>query len=151
MNGYKKHDVTDVYVYKPKAKRDGDEDPEEATSDEEDTNLGVHISRATLKGEGVIESEEMRGLIARGFYISKIVWQAKESGIDPDIFEFEAQFSEPETCTRFSYLARGHYKYQGNQQYSKTRTQLLAEEDRELSKAIENAARASLRALQGPA
>lgn len=145
VKGYKKYDVTDVFVFKPKAELEVEQDEEK---DDDDIDLGIHISRASLKGEGVLESEEMKGLISRGFYISKIIWQAKESGVDPDIFEFEAQFSEPETCTRFSYLVRGHYKYQGNHAYSKTKIQLSPEEDLEFSKAIETAAHISLKSLQ---
>ena len=154
--GYKKHTVTDVYVYKPKKSNknseddaeDDEEETEDDSSESSDATLGIHISRASLKGEGVLESPEMRGLIDQGFYISKIIWQAKETGIDPDIFEFEAQFSEPESCTQFSYLPRGLYKYQGNQQHSKTKTQLSLDEDRQMSKVIESAARKSLQELQ---
>lgn len=149
IQNYKKYDVTDVFVYKPKAEKLDQDNGEVSDEDEDEVNLGVHITRASLKGEGVLESQEMNSLITRGFYISKIVWQAKrKSEIDSDIYEFEAQFSEPESCTRFSYLVRGHYKYQGDQQYSSTRNQLSANEDIELSKALEAAARASLRKLE---
>jgi len=146
VNRYKKYDVTDVFVFKPKAQLDEDDSDD---GDEGDVNLGVRITRAMLKGEGVLASQEMKNFISRGFYISKIIWQAKRHNeFDSDIYEFEAQFSEPETCTRFSYLARGHYKYQEDMTHSKTRTQLTANEDVELSKAIEAAARASLDKLQ---
>lgn len=153
VNGYKKHDVTDVFVYKPKAESKGEQDNEaDEDSDEDEINLGVHISRASLKGEGVLESQEMQNLISRGFYISKIIWQAKRnSEIDSDKYEFEAQFSEPDTCTRFSYLVRGHYKYQGDQRHSTSRSQLSVDDDIELSKAIESAARASLIKLDNAA
>jgi len=151
VHGYKKHDVSDVYVYKPKEKSKSDQDDgDDGVVEDEDENidLGIHISRASLKGEGVLESQEMKALITRGFYISKIIWQAKTNEIDSDIYEFEAQFSEPETCTRFSYLVKGHHKYQGNKIHSKTRTQLTPDEDIELSKAIEAAARISLKKLE---
>lgn len=153
---YKKYDVTDVFVYKQKAELtsernsriDGGKDEDEDTDDGMNIELGVHISRASLKGEGVLESQEMNNLISRGFYISKIIWQAKEDITGSDLFEFEAQFSEPETCTRFSYLVRGNYKYQEENVYSKTRTHLTPEEDVKLSKAIEMAAHLSLNKLQ---
>jgi len=147
IHGYKKYDVTDVFVYKPKSETSPSNDDNQESDDqnEDEINLGVHISRASLKGEGVLESQEMQNLISRGFYISKIIWQTKRtSEIDSDIYEFEAQFSEPETCTRFSYLVRGHYKYLGDQHFSTSRSQLSLEEDIELSKAIESTARASL-------
>lgn len=147
MTGFKRHDVSDVYVFKPKEKEkvpDGD-DVEESKKEPE---LGVHISRASLRGEGVLQSTELQGLVQKGFYISKIVWQAtRNSEIDSDLYEFEAQFSEPETCTRFSYLPRGYYGYTGPGQYAISRTQCAIDEDRGLSKLIEAAARASLPAI----
>jgi hypothetical protein len=110
-----------------------------------DGELGIHISRVSFRGEGVLLSSELQGLVQRGFYISKIVWQAtKNSEIDSDLYEFEAQFSEPETCTRFSYLPRGYYAYMSPKQYAIARTQCTHDEDRQLSKTIEAAARASL-------
>ena len=153
LHGYKKHDVTDVYFYNPKVEIEMEEDEDESVSvSEDDINLGIRITSGMLKGEGVLASQEMSNFISRGFYISKIIWQAKRTGeFDSDIYEFEAQFSEPETCTRFSYLVRGHYKYQEDQKHSNTRTQLASGEDVELSKAIETAARASLKKLENAA
>ncbi|MBU0621670.1 MAG: hypothetical protein KJ795_07470 [Gammaproteobacteria bacterium] len=150
VHGYKKHDVTDVYFYKPKDEKAKEQDEDDgSTESEDDINLGIRITSGMLKGEGVLASQEMSNFISRGFYISKIVWQAKVAGeFDSDIYEFEAQFSEPETCTRFSYLVRGHYKYQEDQKHSNTRTQLASDEDVELSKAIETAARTSLNKLE---
>ncbi|TCK43487.1 hypothetical protein B0G84_1823 [Paraburkholderia sp. BL8N3] len=143
MTGFKRHDVTDVYVFKPKNKDTESEDSDEPGK--KDGELGIHISRASLRGEGVLLSTELLGLVQRGFYISKIVWQAtRNSEIDSDLYEFEAQFSEPETCTRFSYLPRGYYAYISPKQYAMGRTQCTHDEDRQLSKLIEAAARASL-------
>ena len=143
MSGFKRHDVTDVYVFKPKVKIKELDESEEL--DPKDVQLGVHISRASLRGEGVLQSAELQTLTQRGFYISKIIWQAtRNSEIDSDLFEFEAQFSEPETCTKFSYLPRGYYGYMGPNEYAVSRTQCTLEEDRELSKLIEAAARSAL-------
>lgn len=146
--GYRKHDVTDVYVFKPKLARPCAGDPDD--DDPDTVDLGVHISRASLKGEGVLQSDELKGLVMKGFYISKIVWQAKNSQIDSDLFEFEAQFSEPETCTRFSYLTHGYYKYLAPKEFAVGRTQLPTEDDREFSKLIEAAARKALQAVKNP-
>lgn len=149
--GYKKHDVTDVYVYKPKLKKANFQEDESNEPNEEkdiEVDLGYHISRASLKGEGVLVSEEMEGLIKGGFYISKIVWQARENDLDSDIFEFEAQFTEPESCTKFLYLTRGYYKYQGHQKFSKTRTQFDPEDDKKISKLIELSARTCIKKLR---
>ncbi len=143
VKGFKLHDVTDAFVYKPKLKADGDDDDAGTTID-----LGVHITKASLKGEGVLQTEELRGLFAKGFYLWKIVWQAiSESKESPDLYEFEAQFSEPETCTRFSYLPRGLYKIQEDWSFNKSRTGLAHGEDTSLGRRIEDAARAVIRKL----
>jgi len=97
MSGYDLCDVTDVYVFNPK--KSGDDE------------LGVHISKASLKGEGVLESEELLSLYKKGFYLSKIVWKAKADQHEADLYRFEAQFSDAENCKRFSYMASGVYKF----------------------------------------
>ncbi|MGS1023067.1 hypothetical protein [Burkholderia glumae] len=137
VNGFKFRDVTDAYVYKPKLQADGEEEESDSTVD-----IGVHITKASLKGEGVLQSDELRILFAKGFYLWKIVWQAvTENAVEPDLYEFEAQFSEPETCTRFSYLPRGFYKAQEDSGFSKSRTGLAEGEDISLGRRIEEAAR----------
>jgi hypothetical protein len=126
---------------------DSNELDEPDSDDQNDTKLGIHITRASLKGEGVLESAEMNSLVEKGFYISKIIWQAKDSNIDSDIYEFEAQFSEPDTCTKFSYMSRGYYAYKGHQEHSQSKTQFTTAEDRQFSKLIEAAALTSLSKL----
>lgn len=112
-------DVTDAYVFHPKKKIDSDADDLDAEID-----LGVHISKASLKGEGVLQSEEIRGLYEKGFYIWKIVWRCKERLQGSDQIEIEAQFSEAESFTGFSYIVKGQYRYKSLNEYSRTRTPL---------------------------
>lgn len=148
LTGYPKHTVTDVYVYKPKQGMTLSQDDESQDDSDSEPDLGIHITKASLKGQGVLESKEFKSLLENPeFYISKIVWQARPSGIDSDIYEFEAQFSEPETCTRFSYLVRGVYKYLSLDEFSKTRQHLDSEDELELNKLIEASARRSLKLL----
>ncbi|EMM1072500.1 TPA: hypothetical protein NPQ70_001484 [Klebsiella variicola subsp. variicola] len=109
LDGYDLMDVTDAYVYHPK--------PESIEAEDGDTETGVHVSRASLKGEGVLKSDELSDLYDRGFYIWKIKWKVKEKLADPDIFELEAQFGDPLNCTNFSYLVKGVRKYKANGQY----------------------------------
>lgn len=143
INGFELQDVTDAFVYKPKFDDDDDVDLS--------IDLGVHISRASLKGEGVLQSEELRGLFDKGFYLWKVVWQSVKkvgkSGALSDLYEFEAQFSEPETCTRFSYLPRGVYKVQEDSGFNKSRTGLVGGEDISLGRLIEDAARSIVETL----
>jgi len=147
MPGYKRHDVTDVYLFNPKKKPKKIEDGEDEDLGSEETDLGIHISRASLKGGQVLESVEIKELLDKGFYISKIIWRGRDGGLDADIVEFEAQFSQPENCTNFSYLVKGYYEYQGEGSFSERRKQFGSAEDRELGKLIEVSARASIQKL----
>ncbi|MXN76425.1 hypothetical protein GR157_16985 [Burkholderia sp. 4701] len=143
VKGFKFRDVTDAYVYKPKLTTDVEEEDLPATVD-----IGVHITKASLKGEGVLQSDELRILFSKGFYLWKIVWHAvSEKALEPDLYEFEAQFSEPETCTKFSYLPRGFYKMQEDSVFNKSRTGLADGEDISLGRRIEEAARAVAKGL----
>ncbi len=150
--GYKKTDVTDVFLFNPDQKRSSvvvaDEEENSEIAGDEDTDLGIHIKSASLKGGNVLESPELRGFFTRGFYLSKIVWQCRQTSLfDADVLEFEAQFGEPEFCSNFSYLVRGYYEYQESGVHSKSRKQFGAVGDRDVGKLIESAARTALREL----
>lgn len=133
LDGYRLTDVTDVFVYHPKESRGDDED-----------DLGVHISKASLKGEGVLNSDELNSLYKRGFYIWKIFWTAKADAHGSDLFEFEAQFSNAEQCKTFSYMIRGVYKYKSGGKHNKGKNSVSMFEEAKLSKLIEHAAKSSL-------
>ncbi|WP_336268777.1 hypothetical protein [Vreelandella arctica] len=139
LDGLAHHDVTDVYIYNPKNKSDDFEDSD-GDIEEEVLDLGVHITRASLKGEKVLLSEEIKGLYDKGFYIWKIVWQAVENSFDSDIYEFEAQFKNAEEFTGFSYLARGFYKYKEGGEYNSSRNGFSDIMERKLGVKIEKAA-----------
>lgn len=133
LDGYKLLDVTDAYVYHPKPKA-----IEEA---EGDTDSGVHISKASLKGEGVLKSEELTSLYQRGFYIWKIRWKVTEIKGDPDMYEFEAQFSDPLEFTGFSYISRGYRKFKGAGEYNKSPSPLSDNKEMFFKRLIESTAR----------
>lgn len=142
LQGFIFLDVTDVYVYHPKS------DSDDSLDDEyEESQIGVHISKASLKGQGVLLSPEIKDLYEKGFYISKIIWQSKRDSYDSDIYVFEAQFAEPETCTQFSYLPKGFYKYRDGGEHNKNRTNFSSSEERELNKKIEVAARRVMQSI----
>ncbi|WEP43529.1 hypothetical protein NNQ27_11645 [Cronobacter dublinensis subsp. infanticibi] len=132
LEGYKLLDVTDAYVYHPK--------PETIEAEDGNTETGVHVSKASLKGEGVLNSDELSDLYERGFYIWKIKWKVVEKLADPDIFELEAQFGDPLNCTNFSYLVKGVRKYKANGQYFSKPQKLSAREAERFNKLIENRA-----------
>ncbi|HCI5815896.1 TPA: hypothetical protein NPN32_002958 [Klebsiella pneumoniae] len=133
LEGYDLDDVTDAYVYHPK--------PEEIEEEDGETDIGVHVSKASLKGEGVLKSEEINSLYERGFYICKIKWRVKEKGADPNIFEFEAQFNDAQNFKGFSYIAKGIKKYKGGGEYNKTIVQLNDGQKLFFSRMIEKTAR----------
>lgn len=133
MDGFKPIDVTDVYVFHPKP-----------TDDEKDQagDSGIHISRASLKGEGVLKSAELQEFDDRGFYISKIRWKFEEKLVGSDIYVMEAMFGEPETFEDFSYITRGKFKCKTKGEYNKNPSKLDKEEELRISRLIEDTARA---------
>lgn len=133
LEGYELDDVTDVYVYHPK--------PEEIEDEDGEADIGVHVSKASLKGEGVLKSEEINSLYERGFYICRIKWRVKEKGADPNIFEFEALFNNPQSFSEFSYITKGMKKYKGHGEYNKNPTLLNDDQELFFSRLIEKTAR----------
>ncbi|MBL0649156.1 hypothetical protein [Aeromonas caviae] len=121
-----------VITYHPKP---SDDDKEKSGE------LGIHISRASLKGEGVLQSGELQELYERGYYISKIRWKFEEKLVGSDIYEIEAMFGEPETFESFSYVTRGKYKYKSQGEYNKNPSKLDAKEELEISRAVEKTAK----------
>ncbi|MCO5411949.1 hypothetical protein [Ralstonia mojiangensis] len=144
VDGYQFSDVSDVYVSHPRTKDDDDEDEES-----ESVQSGIHISKASLKGQGVLHSDELRILEGKGFYISRVVWTSKNGSVDSDLYEFEAQFSSPEDCTGFTYLPRGFYRHLDGYDFSQNRISFTSDEEYRLGKLIESAARATLAKLIG--
>jgi hypothetical protein len=142
VEGYKLNDVTDVFVYNPKEPEAGMDDDEIQAN--ENSNLGIHITKASLSGEGVLNSKELKSLYDKGFYISKIIWTAKTEAVDSNLYKFEAQFSNPEECKAFSYMVRGVYKYRRPRTYNKNRTNVDTLDDRRFSRLLEKAAKNAL-------
>lgn len=133
MDGFTPIDVTDVYVFHPRPT-----DDEKAMSGDS----GIHISKASLKGEGVLQSDELQEFYNRGFYISKIRWKFEQKLVGSDIYLIEAMFGEPETFEDFSYITRGKFKYKTKGEYNKNPSKLDKEEELRISRLIEHTARA---------
>lgn len=143
LDGLDHYDVTDVFIYHPKNvddNKDYDEDNSSSEKSEGTVDLGVHITKASLKGEKVLQSEELSGLYEKGFYIWKIVWHSKSESYDSDIYEFEAQFSNPDSFTDFSYLCRGFYRYKEGGAHNVSKTGFSKQQEKELGKKIETSA-----------
>ena len=128
VGGYTCVDVTDVYVHNPNQ------------MDESET----HISKATLKGNGVLDSIELKKLYEKDFYLWKINWKIKTGKRDSDLYEMEAQFSDAENCDKFSYVIKGFYKFISKDDYNKGKTLLSKEDELRISKLLDNAAKKTM-------
>lgn len=138
LAGYKFKDVTDVYVYNPKIKG--------AASDDDD--IGIHITKASLKGEGLLSSPELKGLLETGFYVCRVVWTTLAASEKSDVYELEAQFSDPDNCEKFSYAVKGRYKLNDQGHHNKHRVACESTVERKMLKLIEGAAVKALDAVQ---
>ncbi|MFL7853512.1 hypothetical protein [Providencia alcalifaciens] len=139
-------DVSDVFISHPvslEVERASLSDDNEKDDEESSTpDLGYHISKASLKGRGVLESDELKDLLDKDFYISKVIWTIKNKNyIDSDMIEIEAQFSDSDNCRIFSYLIRGYYPYISIGEYNKNRKAFDTVRERELSKLLEKTAK----------
>lgn len=133
LNGYVLKDVTDVYVYNPKIKADSAEG-----------DLGIHITKASLKGEGLLFSQELDGLLKTGFYVCKIVWTTHSASEKSDLYELEAQFTEPEHCEKFSYAVKGRYKLGDSGHHNKNKTSCESLAEKRMLRLLEAAAMKTL-------
>lgn len=139
--GHKQKDVSDVYVYHPKHSAFD-------SGDDGEPDSGVHITKASLKGEGVLASEELDALYDKGFYIWKIRWSMIDSSVDTDIFEFECQFGNPVDCTGFSHISKGVRRYKSQGVHNKNPSSLTKIEEKKYTKLIERTARETMQELE---
>lgn len=116
---YKCVDVSDVYVSHHLLDSNLQTDEQEDDTDDLLIDTGYHISKASLKGRGVLDSPELDELLSNGFYITKIIWTSViDTFKDSDKYEFEALFADPDNCKLFSYLVRGVYKYKSINEFT---------------------------------
>ena len=135
--------VTEAFCYKSKTKPSVDED-----DDDKDLEDQPNVVRVTLKGTGVTKSFVIDELYDKGYYIVKVVWRVKPtSSMDADLFELEAQFGEPDTCTEFSYQARSALVFENGKLTDKKRTPKAEEQDN-IFRLIEAAAKMALATLE---
>lgn len=141
IDGYIFSTVTEAYCYKPKlSELDSDEDD----SEPEELESSPYVEKVGLRGEGVNRSFVIKDLYKKGYYIVKVVWRARlKDKIDSDIFELEAQFSRPDSCTGFSYRVKSVILVDEGKMTSKKRNAKIEERDA-LFRLIELAAKRSL-------
>ena len=138
--------VTEAFCYKPRAKDSSNEEEENDKELEDQPN----VVRVTLKGTGVTKSFVIDELYEKGYYIVKVAWRVKPtSSLDADIYELEAQFGEPNSCTEFSYQARSVLLFEDGKVTDKKRLPKSEEQDN-LFRLIEAAAKVALASLEAP-
>lgn len=131
INGIDKmqlYDVSDVAVFNP------------VTGDEDD--IGVHVKKASLNGEGVLKSGELKHFYRKGFFVYRISWSTVEQdNPESDIYNFHAQFNDPEYCRKFSYLAKGVRRYLERGDHAKTPSPLTQFDETRMMRRLEQSAR----------
>ncbi|MDH1471830.1 hypothetical protein ACE02D_01965 [Shewanella bicestrii] len=140
LNDYKLRDVSDVFVFNPNSVDVDD------INDFDNYDI-PEIKRVSLKGKSVLDSQELKDLFDKGFYIWRIRWTVEERLADPDIFEFEAQFSDIVHCCGLSYISKGYWKYKGNGEYNKGKSQLDNNQNSKFITLFENAALDIMKAI----
>ncbi|MFM0565647.1 hypothetical protein [Paraburkholderia sediminicola] len=150
IKGVTGHDlvtVTEAFCYKPpKGKIQDDDEDDDDERELEDSPL---VERVGLRGRAVTKSLVIDGLFKTGYYIIKVIFHVKpKSSLDSDVFELEAQFSEPRDCTGFSYQTKRVLIFEEGKVTDKTRHPKAAEEAA-LAQLIEQAAKTAYKAVAG--
>lgn len=126
-----------MYVYNPKIAK------EEGSSD-----IGVHITKVSLRGEGVLSSPELEPFFKAGFYINRIVWSCMNHAETSDIYEIDAQFTNPDDCEGFAYVVKGVYKYNSKNTHNKNKVSCDEYSNKKMLRLIEDAADQSLKKIK---
>lgn len=129
MEGMTVCDVSDVSVYNPQTGQD-------------EGDLGVRIKKASLNGEGVLSSGELKQFKNKNFFVYKITWLMKEDNMqESPIYRFSAQFNDPDICDDFSYLCRGSKKVISGNRHSKQFSSLSDIDELRMIRKLECASR----------
>ncbi|MBA55208.1 MAG: hypothetical protein CMK89_12205 [Pseudomonadales bacterium] len=133
IDGFDLYNVSDVTVFHPDS---GEENKEK---------LGTFVKKASLNGDGIFESGELKDLFKKGFYIYKVSWAStKMVDNEPRLYLFHAQFNDPEFCSDFSYLVKGYRPKGEKSDFSKQTKPLTKVEDIQLMRRIETCAYSAL-------
>lgn len=145
LQGYTRTDVTAVYVFKAKPDALVSDDSNE--EDEEDVETGTHVERVALRGNGVTRSDIFHDLLNEDdYYITKIAWEARETGGAGHAYAIEAMFTDPKDCTGFSFILSGVYPCEDGLPTNRRRAPLKHEIE-EISYVVEAKARELVKQL----
>lgn len=120
--------VPDVAVYNPVT---GDDDA-----------IGVHVKKASLNGDGILNAGELKQFYKKGFFVYRISWSAKfKDNPHSDIYNFQAQFNDPEYCRNFSYICKGFLKHLEGSTHTKTPSRLPQSTELQMLRLLEKSSR----------
>lgn len=141
LKGFKLDDVTSVKVEPISTEVAEDElDLDDDQNKEQAAQEALALVRnVALKGEALLASQEYQSLLEKGFFITSIIWRAKQTSIPYPIVEFEAAFEEPMSGSGFKYSVRGALNFVDGE-YTKTLRPIEAEDKEKLLALIEQTA-----------
>lgn len=109
LPGFKLDNVTSVKV--EPINTDVDEDALDLDDDQDQEQAKEEalalVRKAALAGESLLASDEYQALQKKGFFITSIIWRAKQTATPYSIVEFEAAFEDPHAGKGFKYSVRG--------------------------------------------
>jgi hypothetical protein len=121
IDGFAFNDVTSIKINAKTAtssedqyddeNMDVNEDESQEQNAEAEQQMIVFIKSASLDGEGLLNSEDYKRLVEKGFFISSVVWQSIEKTSNGPKVEFEALLGKPNEGTGFKYNVRGAYRW----------------------------------------
>lgn len=152
LKGFKLDNVTSVKV-EPILKEAGEDEfdlDDDQNKEQAKQEALALVKNVALRGETLLASEEYQSLLKKGFFITSIIWRAKQTTIPHPIVEFEAAFEEPEAGKGFKYSVRGALNFVEGE-YTKTVRPIEAEDRQKFLALIEHTASATLAEIRSKA
>lgn len=141
LPGFKLDNVTSVKV-EPISK-DGNDDALDLEDDQDMEQAKQEalalVKKVALAGESLLASDEYQALQNKGFFITSIIWRAKQTTIPYPIVEFDAAFEEPHAGKGFKYSVRGALNFVGGE-YTQTLRPILDGDKQKFLSLIEQTA-----------
>jgi hypothetical protein len=130
--------VTSIRVESGAVSDAEEEDAEDANAEEAKEEMLSAVQNAVLKGQSLLSTEVYQRFRESGFFITSIVWDAKQSN-SLSLFQFEAAFEDAIDGKGFKYNIRGVRRNEGGS-LLKTFRPVLGQEKTYLFELIENTA-----------
>lgn len=148
MDQFKRRDVIDLKMNRILADEVISEEEEDDESERAEEEMKGLVKRMSLAGEALLSSPQFRQLAQDGFYISRTIWETKETTGKGRVFELEAQFKDAEGGTGFCYLVRGVHNYGDDGELEVTKKHIQIDDRKLLNKTIEEAAYRAVATIQ---